>query len=153
MLPLLETLKRAIAADPTLHGVEVAHEEEQDIAQKVSQNIARGSGVLIMVSIGEAANAEPDAPGPTFSELPVLIDITENTQLNRGQTRPTALQLASRLAWWLHSPNHLDPNATERPPAEVLELGATIAAIAKGQDGPILNWQLRLILSHTLPKS
>lgn len=153
MLALLETLKRAIAADPTLHGVEVAHEEQQDIAQRVAQNIARGSGMLVMVSIGDAANAEPDAPGPTFAELPVLVDITENVTLNRGQGRRTALQIACRLAWWLHAPNHYDPADTDRPPGELLDLAPVVTRIAKGQEGTVLNWQLRLVLSHTLPKS
>jgi hypothetical protein len=153
MIDLLTILKHGAEADPTLHGIVVAHEEEQDIAQKVQQNIAKGSGILIMISIGNAANTEPDAPGPSFSELPVLIDITENTLLNRGKNGLTALQIATRLAWWFHAPNHTNAAATDRPPESVRALAATVASIAKGQSGPILNWQLRLILSHTLQQS
>lgn len=127
----LEDIKRALESDEKLAGIPIAHSEERDVADQVSRNLAQGLGLLVLISPDTMSNDSPDAPGPLFDRASVIIEVTENPILNRANSNLTGWQIAERIAFYLHMPNHGLTGGLETPVQAVMDLGLTCSSLSQ----------------------
>jgi len=150
MRTFLDNAKAALEADDRLQGLAMAHEEEQTIADIVKKNLNMGSGMLILIRLESADVESFDAPGPIFDDMRLVIEVTEQPTLNRGKNNPTALDIACRIAFWMHSPNHGIQGGVNPAVEAVEKMGLTCRGLRSAADRGLLIWQVRFETSYTL---
>lgn len=129
----LEKVVTHLAADARLSGVDILHEEQQDIESRVKKNMGPKLGSFILVKYGRMSSDSPDAPGGHLDSVALEVVCYESPVINRGQDRLTALQLAEVVAELLHWPN----NPSE---ARLLELQTTFTGFGTSNQGSLLVW-------------
>lgn len=141
---VLEKIVRHLQSDDRLAGVDIVHEEQQDISDRVKKNLApKADGSMILVKFGRMTSDSPNAPGGHLDNVAVEIVCYESPVVNRGKNRLTALQLAEVCADVLHWPN----NPSEE---RLQELQTVFTGLATTNAGSLLLWTALFDMNLTL---
>lgn len=146
----LDEIVRALESDDMLSDIVIGHSEQHDIGKKVQMNLARGTGLLVLVSPEIMTTDSPDSPGPHFDNANIIIEVTENPTLNRGENKPTGWDIACRIAFYLHVPNHGLADGLETPVQAVMDLGLVCISLSQRTDKNVVVNQLRFQGAYTI---
>jgi len=129
----LELAVKRLQESDRFQGVDMAHEEDRKIADKIRVGLGQQLGSFVVVRFGTAASDSPDTPGPYLDSIELQAVCYESPLINRGKNRLTALQLAEAAARQLHWPN--DPNNQN-----LQALQTTFKRFSTGEMGAVIFW-------------
>jgi hypothetical protein len=100
---ILARVADLLRADPAFAapGTEIITEDKGDIDTAIAQAVA-ALGLCATVMLADARGAKESLPGPVFTSVGVVVEISENTLANRASGGRTALEAAEEAARLLH---------------------------------------------------
>lgn len=111
-----------LAADPMFTGVALVCVDKGDIAARLEEALA-ASSTAILIAPPSARFAPNSGTGPVTTDggLRITLQVLETSGIGRAAGNPSALDLAERAAWLLHSCNH--PKRSDATPLGLEEIG------------------------------
>lgn len=99
--------KDIMVDDDYFTDIDVLTEDLHDIQNRIRVALSK-IGLCCIVYTPEADVKYPNAPGPMFEPMKLHVGINEFVLKNRGDagTKIPASEVAERVAWLLHHPNH-----------------------------------------------
>jgi hypothetical protein len=96
-----------IKSDEYFARIEPLYEQLGDLTNKIRVALNK-LGISVLVLTPSAVCQSTNAPGPILDPVTLVVQVVENVLLNQGAsgTQLPAGDVAEKIAWLLHYPNH-----------------------------------------------
>jgi len=111
---LQDALRGRILSDPWFSGIDIFTPDDMsadglnkvpaDIEQRITQTLSSVKGLCIVIALPAYGSVSPDSPGIYSDDVPILVRVIENPQMNRssrGLKKPAGT-VATRIMRRLH---------------------------------------------------